>query len=613
MLNTKDDNKSEKSLINFTLQSAASGSSVEDDSRCQELTFHPCGLTEPRYDVGHRSLMCEVSGAASYCLTDSKFRFGAHETGRFKYGDLHENGHHLFCGRPSSACGRDPRKSLSMSDLRDACSSCSSDLALDSDHAHVENPEEPAKMRLVNPINRGNGSLDVESEAGDRDSVLSNSIMSNSLLSNVSNTDQGASSEIMGEMESPLTDLEVCGILSNIENPLTTNRSYHKKLSEPSFQLVVDEGTDKDDSLSTEHSSSSQAPGKNGSLRIHISPTLFSPFDRSQSPSNFRNECSNEFESETGIPNSPTLYISGVSICRSPEPRSPKSPRSVWSPHSPVSPRSPKTLTAVCSKERSSSLTLPPNSRSCNLPASPGPRRINRSGSYNCAIPGPIRLNPPHDYTRTRSSSLIVPGTVSPSVARMKRPLSGNNVQSAENNISFGINFNTSNTLGVSNHVSRKNSLCSDLGSPCRMGLSNHRFRNSITENSFYKPDLTLSGNHLAVAECTGSSLSLQPTRASSPMLLDLRLSKSASEYEKSRLVFQFPNSPVDGALSSVLHVEESNLSSDDFHEALFLNKSPRPSKRKKSKKDRNKDAHCKAREMYKGKNREFLNDNCGE
>lgn len=68
-------------------------------------------------------------------------------------------------------------------------------------------------------------------------------------------------------------------------------------------------------------------------------------------------------------------------------------------------------------------------------------------------------------------------------------------------------------------------------------------------------------------------------------------MSRSASEPEKGRLVFQFPKSPTDGALSSVLHVEESNLSSDDFHEALFLGKSPKSSKRKKSKKERNKDS----------------------
>lgn len=61
--------------------------------------------------------------------------------------------------------------------------------------------------------------------------------------------------------------------------------------------------------------------------------------------------------------------------------------------------------------------------------------------------------------------------------------------------------------------------------------------------------------------------------------------------------MFRFPKSSTDGALSSVLHVQESNLSSDDFHEALFLlerSKAVGPNvvakKRKKSKKERDKD-----------------------
>lgn len=56
---------------------------------------------------------------------------------------------------------------------------------------------------------------------------------------------------------------------------------------------------------------------------------------------------------------------------------------------------------------------------------------------------------------------------------------------------------------------------------------------------------------------------------------------------------YRFPKSSTDGALSSVLHVQESNLSSDDFHEALFLlERSPktRDSKRRKKSKKKEKD-----------------------
>ena len=68
--------------------------------------------------------------------------------------------------------------------------------------------------------------------------------------------------------------------------------------------------------------------------------------------------------------------------------------------------------------------------------------------------------------------------------------------------------------------------------------------------------------------------------------------SKSASEPEREKEMFKFPKSSTDGALSSVLHVQESNLSSDDFHEVLFLlERSPKcgVKRKKKSKKERDK------------------------
>nr|XP_023024193.1 ankyrin repeat and IBR domain-containing protein 1-like [Leptinotarsa decemlineata] len=53
----------------------------------------------------------------------------------------------------------------------------------------------------------------------------------------------------------------------------------------------------------------------------------------------------------------------------------------------------------------------------------------------------------------------------------------------------------------------------------------------------------------------------------------------------------RFPKSSTDGALSSVLHVQQSNLSSDDFHEALFLlERSPKTRDSKRRKKSKKKD-----------------------
>lgn len=387
------------------------------------------------------------------------------EDGHFEYGDLHENGHLLIPG-PSLDGRRDLRRSQSLGDLKN---SEEPECMIDSDHVHQDHPEETARLRLSKPKQ---DSLDMESESGD-----------------IENTDPGAASEIIGDMDSPLMDLEVRGILSHLDNPMdphcsmsvsSLNHDSVFQQHEPSFQLVVDEGTDKDESNSTEQSSS--APSKVKSLRIHISHS-----------SKLENQSSNEYESETGIPNSPTLYISGVSICRSPEPRSPK----------------------VQHREtRSPSLTLP-------LCCTPEPR--SRGEARLDISPLPI-------YSRSRSSSLVVPSSATLSSRVSAR------------------------TTGTCLHL---------------------------------------------------SSLSLQATRATSPFLLgELRVSRSASEPEKGRLVFQFPKSPTDGALSSVLHVEESNLSSDDFHEALFLGKSPKPNKRKKSKKERNKDAKDRSKSEKESKDR---------
>ncbi|PNF19231.1 hypothetical protein B7P43_G08208 [Cryptotermes secundus] len=62
-------------------------------------------------------------------------------------------------------------------------------------------------------------------------------------------------------------------------------------------------------------------------------------------------DSSNEYESETGIPKSPTLFISGVSISRTPEPRSP----AIVTTSSGIT-----TNCSVGRQSRSSSLTVPP-------------------------------------------------------------------------------------------------------------------------------------------------------------------------------------------------------------------------------------------------------------
>ncbi|XP_060529635.1 ankyrin repeat and IBR domain-containing protein 1-like isoform X2 [Cylas formicarius] len=186
-------------------------------------------------------------------------------------------------------------------------------------------------------------------------------------------------------------------------------------------------------------------------------------------------DSSNEYESETGIPKSPTLFISGVSISRTPEPKTPGFSLS---------------QNNGGRQSRSSSLSVPVPLNSCSLSVS--------SSSLNTC----------------NNSTTLPPEPFTPSLVRSTTP-----------------------------STSRSN-LTTPHGSP-------------------------------------------------SKSLKDDGKSKSASEPEREREIFRFPKSSTDGALSSVLHVQESNLSSDDFHEALFLlERSPktRDSKRRKKSKKKEKD-----------------------
>ncbi|KAJ8942883.1 hypothetical protein NQ314_009900 [Rhamnusium bicolor] len=179
-------------------------------------------------------------------------------------------------------------------------------------------------------------------------------------------------------------------------------------------------------------------------------------------------DSSNEYESETGIPKSPTLFISGVSISRTPEPKSPG-----------------MSLILGGRQSRSSSLSVPVPLNSCSLNISS--TSLNNSNSL-----------PAEPFT--------------PSLVRSTTP------------------------------VTSRSNLQTPSSSPSRSTKDNGK-------------------------------------------------SKSASEPEREREIF--PKSSTDGALSSVLHVQESNLSSDDFHEALFLlERSPktRDSKRRKKSKKKDKD-----------------------
>lgn len=215
-----------------------------------------------------------------------------------------------------------------------------------------------------------------------------------------------------------------------------------------------------------------KTPSSNLRIRIcNDSP----PKENDKEKRKLETDSSNEYESETGLPKSPTLFISGVSISRTPEPKSP----------------------ALAGRQ-------------------------SRSSSLTASLPPPP-LSP------------LLPTTLSSFKSHLKGSL------------------NSLNSLGLS--FSRRKS---------QEPMSNTKAEFcSTSDSSMYK--------------------------------VENQKSKSASEPEREREMFRFPKSSTDGALSSVLHVQESNLSSDDFHEALFLlERSPKSNqgskRRKRSKKERQKD-----------------------
>lgn len=222
------------------------------------------------------------------------------------------------------------------------------------------------------------------------------------------------------------------------------------------------------DSHKKDASKSSCGKSVTTNLRIKICK---SPIKVGSKPHQLETDSSNEYESETGIPKSPTLFISGVSISRTPEPKS------------------------------------------------PGIALINGG-------------------RQSRSSSLSVPASIA----------------------------------------------------SCALSLSNSSL-NTATAPEPFTPSLVRS-----TTPATSRS-GLHQSPGPSPQKEQSSKSKSASEPEREREMFRFPKSSTDGALSSVLHVQESNLSSDDFHEALFLlERSPktRDSKRRKKSKKKEKDDRMK-------------------
>jgi ankyrin repeat/IBR domain-containing protein 1 len=401
------------------------------------------------------------------------------EDGRFQIGDLHENGGRFPGEDDDHEASKMMRRSHSTGDLCTRPTVVPVCSYFDSDHSHHEDkPEELARRNLRQAAS-------AEEDSHGLDCTTSCELA------------YGGQSSIDDTSDSLNADLEVCEILGTTDDE--TSSEHKEEITLPPKLKPKLESTKKNISTTINtintHSNNMLSSGpssinnnintNNSSLRIRIckSPKLDT-------------DSSNEYESETGIPKSPTLFISGVSISRTPEPRSPA-------------------IIALSGRQsRSSSLTVPvpPSSSS----QSPEPLHSPKS---------PL-LEPGGSPRNSRSSSLAVP-------------------------VHTG-----SGTLPPTPTLTTSSPTPTSPTSPA-------------SPNLIPSPSDASSGN----------------------LLLSPGISKSASEPEREKEMFRFPKSSTDGALSSVLLVQESNLSSDDFHEALFLEKSPKSSKRRKrSKKDRNKE-----------------------
>ncbi|XP_046384955.1 uncharacterized protein LOC124155281 [Ischnura elegans] len=231
------------------------------------------------------------------------------------------------------------------------------------------------------------------------------------------------------------------------------------------------------------------------SLRHNASSTRSLRIRIRKSPGPPDTDSSNDYESETGIPRSPTLFISGVSISRTPEPRSPAAAAAAAAAAVASVPGILPPPSAAGRQSRSSSLTVP---ASATLSPEPRPPRSPLSE------PGSLR---------SRSSSLVVP---------------------AANNAAASASSSSSSAQPPST------------------------------------PPPSLGGG--AAAGCSPSP-SLPPSPGGAAAVV---VSGEDADPAAAAAAFGFPRSSTDGALSSVLHVQEGNLGSDDFHEALFLERSPR-------------------------------------
>ncbi|RZF33312.1 hypothetical protein LSTR_LSTR007657 [Laodelphax striatellus] len=314
--------------------------------------------------------------------------------------------------------------------------------------------------------------------------------------------------------------------LLDTNNPRKVPRSFFKRSSMPSEYMsaaiasslnVTDNRQSKSSLTLNEAVGSGQKPklGRNAAaahgLRITISSKLHSDDDDDDDDEDHFNEgackkvlcletdSSNEYESETGIPKSPTLFISGVSISRTPEPKSPGR------------------------QSRSSSLTVPAT------PPLP--------------LPGLLRANP---FMAARNNSQSLTAALGLSFRRRIQP------QPTPTDRTL-ITSSTPAALYSTSFYQQGGSSFTNVE-----GKSDKKLFNISSCEIDPKES---SGNRTSGSDLSGmNSISSTPPSPRAPTVEN-------TSSPPGGLV----KSSTDGALSSVLHVREGSLGSDDFHEALFL------------------------------------------
>lgn len=362
----------------------------------------------------------------------------------------------------------------------------------------------------------------------------------------------------------------------------------HKK----AFKAAGGKIFNKKDSKSA-HSSKECINKSNSNLRIRIakSPVV--------------TDSSNEYETDTGIPKSPTLFISGVSISRTPEPCASASNKEKKSPEHKSTKFSPVSKNLTCSQNKNNSspiLNLIPASKELE-----SERRMNFSGvEENLFFAEQVSDKFLNCSRQNRSSSLTVPkpdvqkdsikknlnvscGAILSCNIEKKLPNRKGSCQilssSPRNSIAA---FRQNNKDGIKDDPSDRECIFNFSGFANKeSGGAHDQVKKSLV---FFKSPTQNSG----LPECTESNENYRSVSVDGNLSEAVKSgkSKSASEPEREREMFRFPKSSTDGALSSVLHVQESNLSSDDFHEVLFLlERSPKhgSKRKKKSKKERDK------------------------